>query len=492
MVILQPRESLGGQLGRSLGEGLTSLANAKLENIQKRNQAHGLMALGYTPEQATQLSQLPQELLKPIIASNARASSSINKTSSAEALRALVPGLSEEHAQAISNATPAIQAAFYRNVLENPELKFGSENANNIFNQQQFPEESLSTIQRLQNLQQSEQPNILPEAFEQLQNIKKPSEKIPLPGETLAKGIAESKKEKQLKAEEKERRKEEHFEKKAARDLANKQALEAQKNKNRLVLQERKEKADLNKFEREDVVRQRKAEYDQSEDEKKHTEHAFKETKPYREQLDLNEKAAKVALDSLDRMEELNNKGDLATPGYIEGLKRAGLDVPALMGADTEEFNKLAQGFLRGAKDQFGGRVTNYEAEQFLKQIPSLSQSPEGRQRVIANMRRIYKQDVILSELSDKIISDNNDVPPLNLDIQVKKASKNDDPKSSYFKYYKQLRNIGEQFKADIKKEVPKGQNKLITGLQTATGSIIGAPGKILGGIGNALGKVIG
>src|SRR5258708_28699407 len=126
----------------------------------------------------------------------------------------------------------------------------------------------------------------------------------------------------------------------------------------------------------------------------------------------------------------------------MEGSKRAGLDVPALMGADAEEFNKLAQGFLRGAKDQFGGRVTNYEAEQFLKQIPSLSQSPEGRQRVIANMRRVYNQDVILSEIADKIISDNGDVPPLNIDIQVKKASKNDDPNSKYFKYYKKLRNL--------------------------------------------------
>ncbi|MEK6884942.1 MAG: hypothetical protein AABY22_35250, partial [Nanoarchaeota archaeon] len=41
-----------------------------------------------------------------------------------------------------------------------------------------------------------------------------------------------------------------------------------------------------------------------------------------------------------------------------------------------EEFQKIEANFLRNAKQYFGGRISNYEVEQFLKTIPSLSQSP--------------------------------------------------------------------------------------------------------------------
>jgi hypothetical protein len=505
-IILPEKESLGGKLGRSLGESLTALANVKLQGIQKRNQAHGLMALGYTPEQATQLSQLPEELLKPIVTNASRSLSSINKPSSKEFFKRFLPNLSDEDAKAIDDSPANVQLALFKTFLENPELNFGAKNTTT-------PEQEPSAVKRLQDMQSTNltpennilktqpaqsiqpiQPTVKPtQTPVAAENIKKTAEKALTPGEILAKGLTESKKEKQLKAEEKERRKEEHFEKKAAKDLANKQALEAQKNKNRLILQDKKEKADLDKFNRKEKVRQEEATYKKSEDEKKHIQHAFEVTKDYRKQMDLSQKAARQALATLDRMEELNQKGTLDGPGYVNMLKEAGYDMAAFLSADSQEFQKLSLSFLRGLKDIFGGNVAVQEMETFLQQVPTLSQSPEGRQRVIANMKRIYRQDDLLTEIQDKIIEDHNDIPPQNLDILVKKAANNKDPKSKYYNYHKKLVNIGEQFKRDLEKPVPQGENKFITGLLTGAGKVVGKTGKIVGGIvGKAVGGVPG
>src|SRR5579859_5047227 len=113
----------------------------------------------------------------------------------------------------------------------------------------------------------------------------------------------------------------------------------------------------------------------------------FKITATERKEIADRAKSARQQLHDLDRMEELEKTGKLDTPGYVEFLKRSGLDIPALMNPESEEFQKLAAGFLRDAKSVFGARVSNYEIEQFLKTIPSLSQSPEGRKRVIANLK---------------------------------------------------------------------------------------------------------
>ena len=64
-------------------------------------------------------------------------------------------------------------------------------------------------------------------------------------------------------------------------------------------------------------------------------------------------------------------------------VMQKGLDIAALSKPGTEEFQKIAANFFRDAKTYFGGQVSNYEIEQFLKTIPNLSQSNTGRQRVI-------------------------------------------------------------------------------------------------------------
>ena len=197
---------------------------------------------------------------------------------------------------------------------------------------------------------------------------------------------------------------------------------------------------------------------------------AFKDTKAERKEIIDKARAAREQLRDLGRMEELQEEGKLDTPGYVELLRRSGLDIPALMSEGSEEFQKIAANFLRDAKTYFGGRVSNYEIEQFLKTVPNLSQSNAGRQRVIANLKRLNNIALAYNDTLKEVMSENKGVPPLDLIEQV--DSRID----------KKLDKISEKFKEDLAKPVPPGQNKLITALQSVLGSVIGNAAKPITG----------
>jgi len=202
----------------------------------------------------------------------------------------------------------------------------------------------------------------------------------------------------------------------------------------------------------------------------------FKITATERKEIADKAKSARQQLHDLDRLEELEKTGKLDTPGYVEFLKRSGIDIPALMNPESEEFQKLAAGFLRDAKSVFGSRVSNYEIEQFLKTIPSLSQSPEGRKRVIANLKYLQRGNLAYAEALKEVTKENEGIPPYDLTEQI------DDRIDS------KLDKISQKFKADLEKPVPRSSPKLATALGSVLGSVVGFPGTLLKAAGSILG----
>lgn len=207
---------------------------------------------------------------------------------------------------------------------------------------------------------------------------------------------------------------------------------------------------------------------------------AFKLTKDERKEIIDKARSARQNIHDLDRLEELEKEGKLDTPGYVEFLKRSGLDIPSLLNPGSEEYNKIAQTFLRDAKTYLGARISNFELEQFLKTIPSLSMSPEGRKRVISDLKYFNRVALEYNEALKEVIKENKGVPPLDLNEKIDE------------KIDKKLDRIAEKFRQDLAKPVPQPQNRLVTGLQAALGSVVGAPGKLLGGLGHAIGAVAG
>lgn len=211
---------------------------------------------------------------------------------------------------------------------------------------------------------------------------------------------------------------------------------------------------------------------------KKAESEAFKQTKQERKEIIEKARAARQNIHDLERLSELEREGKLDTPGYIEFLKRSGLDVPALMNPGSEEFNKIAASFLRDAKTYLGARISNYELEQFLKTIPNLSQSPEGRKRVIANLKNFNRIALAYNEALKEVMTEHKGVPPLDLSEKIED------------KVEKKMNKLADKLKEDLAKPVPQAQSQVTTALQTAAGTGIGRLPRAAGGA--ALGYKLG
>lgn len=141
----------------------------------------------------------------------------------------------------------------------------------------------------------------------------------------------------------------------------------------------------------------------------------YKATKEFRDQARKEASSSRENLKRIERMEILSKRGKLSNPLYVAGLKKIGLDIPALMTADSQEFEKLTIDFLRGAREIFGARVTNFEAEMFLKSIPSLMQSKAGREKVINNLKNFYTAGQLKEKAAREIVKEEKGIPPFNL-----------------------------------------------------------------------------
>ena len=109
-------------------------------------------------------------------------------------------------------------------------------------------------------------------------------------------------------------------------------------------------------------------------------------------------------LNSLGEMERLIKDGNLPDPTFFSILKKMGAD-DVLLSQDTPQqvFKSLVKDFITGAKDVFGGRVTNFELEQFLTMLPSLANTPEGNVEIIKNLKKVGQAAKIEAGILEKI-----------------------------------------------------------------------------------------
>ena len=93
---------------------------------------------------------------------------------------------------------------------------------------------------------------------------------------------------------------------------------------------------------------------------------------------------------------ELENK---FPPSFAVGLLTKDGELRPLaqsqLSPEAQEATKLIVDNIKGAKDTYGSRVTNFDAQQYLKTLPSFLNSPEGRRRVLRDLRILNKLNVM-------------------------------------------------------------------------------------------------
>jgi len=199
-----------------------------------------------------------------------------------------------------------------------------------------------------------------------------------------------------------------------------------------------------------------------------------KETKPYYDEIAKGYKAAKENNIRLERMEELINRGKLNAPFWVstlENLKEGfkipviggsiALDLSAALHPDTQEFQKLSTDFVKTAKDYFGSRLTDTDLNTFLKTIPNVAQSDEGKRRVIQNLKSFNEIALLRKKAADQIIKENGGKRPSNFDSLVDERIES------------QVDQIAKKFKSNnTSNESIIGKIPLVGGLSRALGII--------------------
>lgn len=104
-------------------------------------------------------------------------------------------------------------------------------------------------------------------------------------------------------------------------------------------------------------------------------------------------------------LKDLNERGNLP-----EGLASLLIDpstgdirptaqLAGMVNKDTQQFAKTIANFISGAKNIFGSRVTNFDLEAFLKRLPGLLNSSDGRRIIIEQMNLQNKRDMLHNKL---------------------------------------------------------------------------------------------
>lgn len=152
----------------------------------------------------------------------------------------------------------------------------------------------------------------------------------------------------------------------------------------------------------------------------------------------------------LDRQIKLDEKGNLSTPSLIKVLDSIGLPIGILGNPDTEEYRKLEADYTRDVSKVFpGGKITNYELMSYLKTIPSLLNSSEGRKAIVRNRKLLNEAKRVRYDEYVKIIKENNGKKPPNLGILLDERT------------FDKINDIENRFREGIEKESEKFQQPI-------------------------------
>ncbi len=389
-------ENLGNSLGTGVASALEQLAKNKIEKKRKQDTISGLSSL-FSPEQAAALADLDPEILKPIVSEKVKSQRQLATTG--PGIETIAPDLTPDQASKIGSLPASVQSLWYKNYLENPTQAIESlNNSPNTFTPKDiktFAKSNLDTLKQDKTIAPTEQKKLISEFNKQL------TSELP----------------KQPKAE----------------------FIETPKKVSDYM------KEGFDKSEAKDIVK----------DERKRIAQSEKESLKYYQDTLKQADASKDADKRLDRMSTLIEKGSLPNSLFynlFEHLSKepikthiplVGPVVDLVLGTaaqsiggvgksiqrsitsrDTEEFEKLTNDFVKDAKSIFGSRVTNLDLEQFLKTLPSLSQTDNGKKAVIRNLKNFNAAVQLKAKAVKDILKKTKGRRPANLEVLVEERIK--------------------------------------------------------------------
>ena len=173
-------------------------------------------------------------------------------------------------------------------------------------------------------------------------------------------------------------------------------------------------------------------------------------------------KSLKKKAGDLRQMDQLNESGNLPSGvGQLFNVNPDGtLKFTQLATPEAQLYAKLVADQIKGAKDTFGGRVTNFEVDSFVKTFPTLSNSRDGRSlinKVVTIKNEIEKLDADALEAVYKTYGSRG------IDPTDARRFAEDFKKPQEDALYQRLENLVPEFEKQqelikIREKIPKGR----------------------------------
>lgn len=157
---------------------------------------------------------------------------------------------------------------------------------------------------------------------------------------------------------------------------------------------------------------------------------------------------------------ESHNLGILADlTDKISGLERLNINpqtgdffLPFIASGDAQQYVKTINDFTRNAKQSYGARVTNFDLQQFMKRLPTLANSAEGRKRIIQQLQIINQLDHLRAQALKDVIEDYGGIRNIDWDKAKDLADKRIEKKRD--RLIGEFKNIGSDLDSEYKNQV--------------------------------------
>ncbi len=159
-------------------------------------------------------------------------------------------------------------------------------------------------------------------------------------------------------------------------------------------------------------------------------EKRYEKNLPLYEAEDAKRHGLQAESETLDILQELDATDKLPKGfGRLNvNYKEGNLLIPALASPEAQRYVKTVNQFLNKAKDTFGSRVTNFELDRFLQQLPTLANTREGRAEIIKQMKYFNKIETTYHDELQKYVDEKGGIRNVDWDVAKRKAEERSKP----------------------------------------------------------------
>ncbi|CAB4166821.1 hypothetical protein UFOVP844_58 [uncultured Caudovirales phage] len=139
----------------------------------------------------------------------------------------------------------------------------------------------------------------------------------------------------------------------------------------------------------------------------------------YQKQIFTDYEAAEASDVRLNQQLGLANSGQLPTPAMVKTMDYLGFPLGILSNPAAELYEKVTQSNVLDVSKAFPGAIKNFEIESYMKTIPQLINSDDGKKIIIENKLIENDQKRQNALISQKIIEENNGRMPKDYRYQM-------------------------------------------------------------------------